>query len=85
MYLTGGNCVSEKKLKKMPCTIVPTMFFTIKIVNVKIAMALSSKYYAKDRKFRNFCRLIRSMTKETSINLVMIYCIHKGKREATVG
>ena len=41
------------------------MFFTIKIVNVKIAMALSSKYYAKDRKFRDFCLLIRSMIKET--------------------
>ena len=61
----GGKLCIWKEIKENALYDCTNNVFYSKGVNVKIAMALSSKYYAKDRKFRDFCLLIRSMIKET--------------------
>ena len=60
MYLIGENCVSEKKEN---CFVqLYQQCFSRKGVNVKNCDN-AREYYAKDREFRDLCRLKRSMTK----------------------
>ena len=82
MYLIGENCVSEKR-EDCFVQLLKQQYFHSKFEKCENCNGTWA-YYAKVQKFHDLCCLIRSLTKGRWLNS-MIYCIHKGKCEATDG